>query len=185
LQRNRLLRQTASSVGLIERLTQCTPGQKNWRDYEKICVEILSKVFVPPLKPPREQARTWQGLERRDALFSLRGVSEGWSEIRQEFDANFLLCEFKNYSNPFEKDKVNQTRNYLKSTIGRIGAIVSRKGAAPSAKSMRNSVYAEERKVILFFEDKHLIELLQLKLANQDPLDLIQDTIDEFYISYE
>lgn len=177
--------QEPSSVGLMERLTQCPPGQKHWRDYEKICVEILSKVFVPPLRPPREQARTWQGLERRDALFSLRGARGGWSELCQEFDANFLLCEFKNHSELFKKDEVNQTRNYLKSTIGRIGVIISRKGADRSAKSMRNSVYAEERKVILFFEDKHLIELLQLKSANQDPLDLIQDTIDEFYISYE
>jgi hypothetical protein len=44
---------------------------------------------------------------------------------------------------------------------------------------MRNSIYAEEQKVILFFEDRPLIELLQLRAANQDPLDLIQDAIEE------
>jgi hypothetical protein len=177
--------QKPSDAELIERLTHCPPGQQHWREFERVCVEILTGAFVPPLKPPREQARTWNGLERRDALFSLRGVGGGWQELRQEFEANFLLCEFKNYSDPVGKDEVNQTRNYLKRTIGRIGVMFSRKGVDDSARRMRNSIYAEEQKVILFFEDRHLIELLQLRAANQDPLDLIQDAIEEFYISYE
>lgn len=50
---------------------------------------------------------------------------------------------------------------------------------------MRNSIYAQEKKVILFLSDSHLKELLQLKAANQNPLDLINDLIDEFYLSYE
>lgn len=177
--------QEPANVGLIDRLSQCPFGRDHWRDYEKICIEILTKAFVPPLKPPREQARTLNGLERRDAVFSLRRISDGWQGIRQEFEANFLLCEFKNYSDPFGKDEVNQTRNYLRSTIGRIGIIFSRNGPDLGAKRMRNSIYAEEKKVILFFEDRHLVELLKLRSANQDPLELIQDAIDDFYLSYE
>lgn len=50
---------------------------------------------------------------------------------------------------------------------------------------MRNSVYAQEQKVILFLEDKHLIELLRWKETGQDPLELIQEAIDEFYILCE
>lgn len=172
---------------LHERLTKCQPGRPQWREFEQVCVDILTEVFVPPLKLSRdgEQLRTLSGLERRDALFGLRGVKDGWEEIRQEFDANFLLCEFKNYSELFGKNEVNQTRNYLKRTIGRLGMILSRKGADSSAFKMRNSIYAEEKKVILFFEDRHLIELIKLKTANQNPLDLIQDAIDDFYISHE
>ena len=170
---------------LIERLRGCPSGKKYWRDYENVSAEILTRVFHPHLKKPKQQPRTLNGLERRDALFSLRRAGNGWEDIRKEFEANFLLCEFKNYSEQFGKDEVNQTRNYLKRTIGRIGVIFSRKGADDDAQRMRNSIYAEEQKVILFFEDKHLVELLQLKAANQNPLDLIQDAIDEFYILYE
>jgi hypothetical protein len=50
---------------------------------------------------------------------------------------------------------------------------------------MSNSIYSQEQKVILFFEDKLLIELLKMKATNQNPLDLIQETIDQFYISHE
>ncbi|HEX4206015.1 MAG TPA: hypothetical protein VHZ51_17820, partial [Ktedonobacteraceae bacterium] len=56
-------------------------------------------------------------MERRDALFPLRGAKRGWEEVRQEFDANFLLCEFKNYTETFDKEEVNQTRNYLRDTM--------------------------------------------------------------------
>jgi hypothetical protein len=172
-------------VSLTERLAKCQPGLKDARLYEEICTEILTEVLVPPLKPPRVQPRTLNGLERRDALFSLRGAKQGWEEIREEFAANFLLCEFKNYTDLFDKDEVNQTRNYLRETIGHIGIIFSRKGASDSAKRMRNSIYAQERKVILFFEDKHLVELLKMKEAGRNPLDLIQDAIEDFFISYE
>lgn len=170
---------------LVRRLSEIHMGPKAWRDFEIVCTRILSESFVPPLKPPREQARTWSGLERRDALFSLRGAKDGWEALRNEFDANFLLCEFKNYTDPFGKDEVNQTRNYLKRTIGRLGAIFSRKGPDEGAKKMRNAVFAEETKVILFFDDNHLGEFLRLKAAGQSPLDLLQDAIDEFYVSYE
>lgn len=174
-----------ASTHFIERLTKCQPGQRDCHIYEDICIAILIEVCVPPLKQPKIQPRTLSGLERRDALFPLRGANQGWEDIRHDFAANFLLCEFKNYTEPFSKDEVNQTRNYLRRTIGRIGIIFSRKGASESAKKMRNTVFAEEQKVILFFEDRHLIELLKMKEADQNPLDLIQEAIDEFYILYE
>ena len=50
---------------------------------------------------------------------------------------------------------------------------------------MRNSVFAEENKVILFFDDRHLEEFLGLKAARQSPLDLLHDAVDEFYVLYE
>jgi hypothetical protein len=168
-------------------LSSCPPGREGWQDFEDICTQILTEVFVPPLKPPKRQPRTLNGLERRDALFSLRDadIDIGWAKIYRDFDSKFLLCEFKNYTDPCTKDEVNQTRNYLKETIGRLGMVFSRKGANSNAYRMRNSIYSQDKKVILLFDDNHLIELLQLKSANQNPIDLIRDAIDDFYISYE
>lgn len=175
-----------SGVGTsIQRLIQCPVGRGGWLEYEKLCEVILTEALVPPLKRPKVQARTFSGLERRDVLFPLRGVKFGWEDLSQEFESKFLLCEFKNFTDFFTKDEVNQTRNYLKGTIGRLAIIFSRKGADESAKKMRNSIYAEEKKVILFLEDDHLIEMLKLKRAGQNPLDLIQDEIDNFYVFYE
>jgi hypothetical protein len=173
-------------VDLAARLSNCPLGKSGWKQFESICIDILVEAFVPPLKSPKPQARTLDGLERRDVLFPLRNVEGGWEKIRQEFEAKFLLCEFKNYSEPFTKDEVNQTRNYLRdATIGKIGIIFSRKGPDDGALKMCNSIYSQERKVILFFDEARLIELLRLKKAGQNPLDLIQDALDDFYISHE
>jgi len=172
-------------VDLVARLSNCPLGKSGWKQFEDICTDILIEAFVPPLKPPKPQARTLNGLERRDALFPLRNVEGGWEKIQQEFGAKFLLCEFKNYSELFTKDEVNQTRNYLRDTVGKIGIIFSRKGPDDGALKMRNSIYSQERKVILFFDEARLIELLRLKTAGQNPLDLIQDALDDFYISHE
>jgi hypothetical protein len=174
-----------TDIDLITRLTNCPLGQSGWKEFEDICTAILVDLFVPPLKYPKAQARTLNGLERRDLLFSLRNIEGGWEKIQKEFDAKFLLCEFKNYTDPFTKDEVNQTRIYLRDTIGKIGIIFSRKGPDSNASKMRNSIYSQERKVILFFDDRHLKELINLKRAGQNPLDLIQDAIDDFYISHE
>jgi len=177
--------QESSAADLLSRLANCPAGKDHCHIFEELSIEILTRAFVPPLKPPKKQPRTMTGLERRDALFSLRGVRGSWKELRKEFNANFLLCEFKNYSMLFGKNEVNQTRNYLKRTIGRLAIIFSRNGPDEGALKTRNGIYAEEQKVILFFEDLQLTELLCLREANQDPTDLIQDAIEDFYISYE
>lgn len=174
-------------VHFINQLNSCHPGRNpsDWKNFEDICTSILKEAFAPQLKDPKIQARTWSGMERRDTLFSLRGTKGQWEEIRREFSANFLLFEFKNYTDKITQEEVNQTRNYLKETIGRLGIIISRKGPDQNAQKMRNSIYWQEKKVVLFFNDEQLIELLKLKQIGQDPIELIQDSIDEFYISIE
>ncbi len=174
-----------NQINVAERLRKCKPGQEDWRGYEDICIDVLTEEFVTPLKRVEPQARTESGLERRDALLPLLGAKEGWEEISQKYDAHFLLCEFKNYVDPIDKGEVNQAANYLKRHIGRIGIIFSRIPPSPSALHMRRSVYADERKLILFFEDEHLLELLKLKEAGQNPLQLIQDAILNFLLKYE
>lgn len=170
---------------LAEQLNACKPGKQYWQEFEQICIDILTMAFVPPLRKPKVQARTWSGLERRDALFPLLGAKGGWEEIRQDYAANFLLCEFKNYSEPIEKDEVNQTRNYLRKSIGRIGIIFSRLHPSVSALDMRRVAYTEEGKIILFCEDRHLIEFLELRAARESPLELIQGLLIDFLASYE
>lgn len=171
-------------TALVERLRACPVGREGWRGFERVGTDILTRCLVPPLKPPMPQAQTLRGRERRDALFPLRQVRDGWEDIRQEFDANFLLFEFKDLAEPFTPVEVDQTRNYLKHTIGRLGIVVSRHGPSDSALERRRSIYADEHKVILFFEDEHLIEMLNCKATNRTPLELIHRAIDEFYALY-
>ena len=176
------------SQNLIDRLISCPKGNKGWRDFENICVEILIFLFVPPLTRPRIQSKTLSGIERRDAIFPNRNFNNIniWGNIFQELNARFILCEFKNY----EKQKiniteVNQVRNYLSGRIGKFGIIISTRGPSKNALRLRNKIYREEGKVIIFIYPDNLREMIYRKDRGEDPADLIMDIIEDFYLEYE
>src|SRR5207244_997908 len=49
----------------------------------------------------------------------------------------------------------------------------------------RNTIYSEERKVILFVTTDYLIEMLSIKERGEDPSDLIMDMVERFYMQHE
>ncbi|MGY1844444.1 hypothetical protein [Modestobacter sp. SYSU DS0875] len=97
-----------------------------------------------------------------------------------------VVFEFKNYAaDPVGKDEVNQTRNYLTRTIGRLGIVISRTGFDGGAHIKRNSAFSEEGKVILLLTIKDIEEMLYMKERGEDPADLIMDAVERFYVEYE
>ncbi len=97
-----------------------------------------------------------------------------------------VLVEFKNYDGQeIGKDEVNQTRNYLTEPMGRLALIVSSKKPSSPAYVKRNSVWSEDRKVILFITVDNLREMLFMKERGEDPSDLVVDLLEDFYLSWE
>ena len=97
-----------------------------------------------------------------------------------------VLVEFKNFgSDLVGKDEINQTRNYLTQTIGRLGIVISRTGYDDGAHIKRNSAFSEEKNVILLLTVKDMKEMLYMKERGEDPADLIMDAVERFYVEYE
>lgn len=173
---------------LVTRLNACKPGRLGWVDFENICIDILRFLFVPPLCEPKIQPRTYSEIDRRDAVFPNReDLGRGvWAKIFRELGARLILFEFKNYDlTEIGKDEVNQTRNYLTVTMGRLGIICSNKIPNDQAHIKRNSIFSEEGKVILFITKDKLEEMLYIKERGDDPGDLIMDEIELFYLQHE
>ncbi len=172
----------------VARLNAVPAGTAGWVEFERICVDILTYLFVPPLATPRIQPRTYTGIDRRDAVFPNRediGTSI-WARIYRELDARLILFEFKNYdASEIGKDEVNQTRNYLTPAMGRLAIICSNKAPERQANVKRNTIYSEERKVILFLTKDKLEEMLYMKERGDDPAFLIMDEIEAFYLQHE
>lgn len=108
---------------LRQRLDTCPAGSSGWKQFEDLVVEILTFLFVPPLSLPRMQPATYSGTERRDAVFPNRNFQERntWGQLLVELEARLILVELKNYDkSDIGKDEVNQTRNYLRNTMGRL-----------------------------------------------------------------
>lgn len=177
----------------IQRLDACPLGAPGWSNFEDLCTEILEFLFVPPLRPAQRQAKTYSGINRRDAVLPNRNIatnqqpnSTNWHHLFQELDARMVLFEFKNYDNTeIGPDEVNQVLNYLTNPMGRLAILVCSKPPNNQAHIRRNTIYSNDKKVILFMTKGQLKEMLGMKERNEDPSDLIMDLLELFYIQHE
>jgi hypothetical protein len=170
------------------RIDSCPAGADGWVMYEQLCVDILSYLFVPPLRPPRVQARTLSGTERRDAVFAnrQRDTTSNWGLLYADHGARMILVEFKNYdSSDVGPEEVAEASGHLRREWGSLAIICSSKQPTPAAYRRRNTLYAQDGKLILFLTSENLTEMLDIKDRGEDPSDLIVDLIEEFLIQYE
>lgn len=173
---------------LRRRLSEVPAGRNGWRQFEDICVEVLTFLFVPPLANPIIQPRTYSGSERRDAVFPNRDrhATGHWGNLLSELDARMIPFEFKNYDTAdIGKDEVLQARSYLTRPMGRLAVIVGRKDPDKGAHIKRNTIFSNDQVVILFLTLKHLTEMLYRKERGEDPADVIMDEIELFYLQHE
>lgn len=177
----------------IQRLDACPLGSAGWVQFENLCTEILTFLFVPALVASQRQARTYSGINRRDAIFPNRNIvpnagadTKNWYHLFQELNARMILFEFKNYDlTDISTNEVNQTLNYLSNPMGRLAILVCSKLPDNSAHIRRNTIYSNDQKVILFMTKEHLKEMLAMKDRNEEPSDLIIDLLELFYIQHE
>lgn len=172
---------------LIKQLDDCLEGNEGWKKYEDICLDVLKYLFVPPLGEPKIQSRRENGIDIRDAIFPNRNSNDNWKFIRDDYDAKYIVFEFKNYSeNGSEIDKhvLLQIDDYLKKTMGRFGIICSKKSPNKSGLEKRKDIFIENNKLILFVNNEHLKEMLLRKYKKLDPSDVIIDLIDDFNLKF-
>lgn len=172
---------------LIKKLDNCPEGKEGWKTYEDICIEVLNYLFVPPLGKPKIQSRRESGIDIRDAIYPNRNSNENWKFIRDDYDAKYIVFEFKNYSengSEIDKQVLLQIDDYLKKTIGRFGIICSKKAPNRSGLEKRKDVFIENNKLILFVSNENLKEMLLRKHKELDPSDVIIDLIDDFNLKF-
>ncbi|HEY9621174.1 MAG TPA: hypothetical protein V6C78_12430 [Crinalium sp.] len=175
-------------TNLVNQLDSCPVGERSWRKFEDLCVEILQFLFVPPLVRPIIQPRTYSGTNRRDAVFPNRNFDEkhGWGLLLRELEARMILFEFKNYgTTDIGHEEVIQTDNYLTEPMGRLAIMRCSKLPDAGAHIQRNTIYSRRRKIILFMTKEHLKEMLFIKERGEDPCDLIVDLVERFYLQHE
>jgi len=172
---------------LIKRLDECPKGKEGWKIYEDVCLDILNYLFVPPLGEPKIQSRRESGVDIRDAIYPNRNSNENWKFIRDDYDAKYIVFEFKNYADDgaeIDKHVLLQIDDYLKKTIGRFGIICSKKSPNKSGIEKRKDVFIENNKLILFVNNEHMKEMLLRKHKKLDPSDVLIDLIDDFNLKF-
>ena len=179
----------STATDLLKRVQDCPPGLSGWHEFEEACLALLQHLFVPPLRKPKIQPRTYSGTVRRDAIFPNREIEThgAWAQLLHELNARLVLFEFKNYdSTDIGKDEVDQASNYLTEPMGRLAILCCNKAPCQSAHIRRNTIFGTQgKKVILFLTPDHLSEMCAIKERGEDPADLIVDLVEGFYLQHE
>ncbi len=174
------------ATDFVNRLECCPAGQKGWRTFEDLCVDILIHLFVPPLSAPRVQSSSTSCTDRRDAIFPNRNLSDitPWGFLFHDLKARMILFDFKNYhSKEIGKDQVDQIAAYMREPWGQLALAVCSKEPSPSARVRQRALLDRKGTVIVLLTKEQLKEMLYIKERGDDPARLILDLIEDLYCS--
>ena len=171
----------AELAGLLHDLP---PGNNHWREYEDICIDILNHVFNNTLGTPTIQSTSDDQLDRRDAIYPILNGNSFWDAIRSDCRTRLVVAEFKNYTEPIAQKEVESIQQYLfVKGLRTFGILCSRKLPSQSAKLARRRAWMEFDKLIVMVSDAELTEMLQLHAIGEDPSSIIDDQLNEFFLT--
>lgn len=170
-------------LGFKKRLRECPTGQKHFAVFEKIGKDVLSFLFPGNLGKPKYQKSTADGVERRDILFKNYGKTRFFKRIIQRFDADFIIVDPKNHKREIGAAVVRDVAGYCNEAVGRLALILSRKGRGKTCINAQVRALNKDKRAVLVVSDDILIEMMDRKVADGDPEDLLEDMLDELLTS--
>jgi len=164
-----------------ERLAEIPAGKAGWRKFEVWGTEIIVEIFKPDLGPPDRQIRTDDGLDIMDAIYPIRASTGAWSHLRSEFSTRFVVAEYKNFVDPIGQKEVESIAQYLwKSAKRQFGILVSRDDPGGPALQQRRRIWLEAEKMVVFLSARELLQMLEAREAEADPIATIEAQIEDF-----
>ncbi len=161
---------------------------KSFSAYEKICHEILTLLFKDCLKDCGKQRVSNDGLYRFDAIYKIKSNSniDFFETLSHFFNTQYIIFEFKNYSDKIKQEQIYTTEKYLYTKALRsVAIIISRKGPDDNAVKAAKGALRENGKLIINLSDKNLIEMLNMKAQGSEPADYLSDILDNLLITLE
>lgn len=171
---------------LKSRLSKLKPGVKDAGNYQRTVLEILNFLFSPELIDGELEARTIEGTERRDIIFTNDSDLTFWSYLRAEHSAFVIMFEVKN-SKELNNFYLNQVATYLGDRIGRLGFVVTRHELEEAQQKKAFSIYNDStpRKIILVLSDADMRQMIDMKCQGHDPMRYVQKMYRDFRTSVQ
>ena len=163
---------------LIDKLRNCKSGLKGWADYESICEEILKFLLEDHFRKytTKSQSYSENGIFRRDLIINnnYKDINSFWGDIKNDFNSNIILIDFKNYENELEQNELLIPTKYMNNTIGNVVIVISRKGVNKNSMILQKK-FLRDGKLIISLSDEDLIEMLREKGTNNDVLYMLDN----------
>jgi hypothetical protein len=166
----------AEAEALKEKIRTIPPGREHAAEYQRVVLEVINYLLSPELIDGQPEARTVDGTERRDIIFTNDSDESFWNYVRTTHDSLMLMFEVKNTAE-LDMAAINQTAVYLGDRIGRLGFIVTRQSPSESVMRKTYAVWNDSgqgRKAILILADSQLFELLDLRCKDGSPTKWLQ-----------
>ena len=172
---------------LIKRLSNCTAGRENSREYEKICEDIIRHLFEATyFNRLTSQHKTNDEHFRMDLIGALKITQNNdesmhplWQMLVQHYNSHFVVFEFKNYTDKIDQNLIYITEKYLfDAALRNVAFIISRKGFSDSAKFAAEGCLKEHGKLILDITQEDLMKML--KSPSDNPADHLLTKLEEF-----
>ena len=170
---------------LIQALDDVPEGAKDSVTYEGVCGSILEFLFSPELGPPRAQVFNSRRSNKRDLVMRNEAEDGFWAMVRDRYQADYLVAEFKNGSGKVSNPAVWQLAGYLKEKgVGSFGLLIARHGVA---KGTSNGVILDQwihaNKMIVPLSNDDLRTMIRMRDSGSAPTEFIENQIDEIRYS--
>jgi hypothetical protein len=171
-------------ITLADRLSAVPPGKTDWVRYQRLCQEIFEYLFCPPLRPPLSERSDGSQVNRRDFILPNYTAEGPWEFLRQQYRADFVIVDTKNYTAEVGKSEVLQIANYLKPEgAGLFAIIVCRVGADSGAWHTIKERWTRSKQMIIVLQDEDMLQMLAHKAFGGDPVEMIMQKIEDFRLS--
>ncbi|MDN4600673.1 hypothetical protein P5G61_05505 [Paenibacillus sp. F6_3S_P_1C] len=163
---------------LISDLENCPKGS-GWREYEGICYRAIRYLFEDNFSYFKAEYQLSNSIQTdiRDLIVANTGKHDFWKTVKQIYNSNNIVFEFKNYSQAIDNDALRQISDYLeKEVYGQFGVIFTRNNVSSSTKrKQRDYLHNRNKKLILVITDNILIDMIKIKKNNGIPEDVLFD----------
>lgn len=170
-----------SANSFRQQLLDCPPGKSHWSMYQRLIGNILEAFFVPPLEKTIIECSDEYKVNRRDFLLPNYCTDGFWEFLRQQYSADYVVVDAKNYTKAIKKKEVLQIANYLKKHgTGLFAIILSRNGAGNSARVTLREQWALYGKLVVVLNDDDLLAMLAASASGGNPDTILRQRIEEF-----
>jgi hypothetical protein len=171
---------------LAQKLEASLPGkaEKAASQFESLCLEALRLLFGESFAGWKKQAPVGRGYHRLDLVARLVATQSFWGTIAHDFNARYVVFEFKNYKAPITQDEIYSTEKYLfLAALRPVAIIVARGGDNESARRTMRGALREQGKLIICISLGELCALLRGFDAGEDAANLLYEKLDGMLVS--
>ena len=109
-----------------------------------------------------------------------------WSILERYFNSKYVIFEFKNYKEEISQREIYTTERYLYAKALRSVAImISANGFNENAYWASKGCLRENGKLILLLTSEDLIEMIKIKMDNEDPSEYLLNKLDTLLLELE